>query len=79
MSILQKAAIHLAEAFAEAEKKVVILRGALTGTTNPPPAEFLSWIADRLVHKYGEDENVDFVLALRRLSKSIGDAVEKTK
>jgi hypothetical protein len=30
--------------------------------------EFLNWLADRLVHKYGESENVDFVLHLRSLA-----------
>lgn len=29
---------------------------------------FLSWVADRIVHQYGEDPNVDFVLKLRRLA-----------
>lgn len=28
-------------------------------------AEFLRWIADRLVHVYGESDHVDFVLSLR--------------
>lgn len=34
-------------------------------------AEFLNWVADRLVHVYGESENVDFVLKLRRLAKEV--------
>jgi len=32
-------------------------------------SEFLLWIADRLVHVYGENPNVDFVLKLRALSR----------
>lgn len=32
--------------------------------------EFLNWLADRLVHLYGESDNVDFVLKLRELAKS---------
>ena len=31
--------------------------------------EFLSWVADRLVHVYGESENVDFVHKLRKISQ----------
>lgn len=27
--------------------------------------DFLDWIADRLVHVYGEDPGIDFVLSLR--------------
>lgn len=30
-----------------------------------PDSEFLYWLADRLVHKYGESEDVDFVRSLR--------------
>lgn len=39
-------------------------------------SEFLSWLADRLVHQYGEPENVDFVLATRRISDALA-AVEQ--
>lgn len=38
------------------------------------PAGFLRWIADRLVHVYGEDENVDFVQAARRHADSLDQA-----
>lgn len=31
-------------------------------------AEFLSWMADRLVFVYGESPNIDFVHYLRRLA-----------
>lgn len=34
-------------------------------------AEFLRWIADRLVYVYGEKENTDFVLSLYRRAASI--------
>jgi len=33
--------------------------------------EFLNWVADRFVNRYNEDENVDFVLALRRIAKKV--------
>lgn len=31
-------------------------------------AEMLDWVADRLVHQYGESEYVDFVVRLRRIA-----------
>lgn len=31
-------------------------------------AEFLNWIADRIVHVYGESNNVDFVIKLRSIA-----------
>ena len=31
-------------------------------------SQFLNWIADRLVMKYGESENVDFVQRLRSIA-----------
>jgi hypothetical protein len=31
----------------------------------------LEWLADRLVHKYGESPNADFVLATRRYAASV--------
>lgn len=34
-----------------------------------PDRDFLIWIADRLVHVYGESPNVDFVQKLRKLAK----------
>ena len=39
---------------------------ALEPHATPPGPDFLDWVADRLVNVSGEDENVDFVLALRR-------------
>ena len=33
--------------------------------------EFLNWVADRLVHRYNENENVDFVLVLRRIAEKV--------
>lgn len=32
--------------------------------------EFLNWLADRLVHVYGESPNVDFVHKLRAIAKN---------
>lgn len=34
-------------------------------------SEFLSWLADRLVHVYGENPNVDFVHATRRIAAAL--------
>lgn len=33
-----------------------------------PDAGFLMWMADRIVHVYGESPNVDFVLKLREIA-----------
>lgn len=33
--------------------------------------DFLNWVGDRLVHVYGESENVDFVRRLRKISGAI--------
>lgn len=38
-------------------------------------SEFLNWLADRLVHVYGESENVDFVLKVRRLAQAAAHPV----
>ena len=40
-------------------------------------ADFLDWIADRLVHVYGESENVDFVICLRRRAAKARAAIKK--
>ena len=40
-------------------------------------ADFLDWIADRLVHVYGESENVDFVICLRRRAAKARAAIAK--
>jgi hypothetical protein len=32
--------------------------------------EFLNWVADRLVHVYGESPNVDFVRKLREIAEA---------
>jgi hypothetical protein len=34
-------------------------------------SEFLDWIADRLVHVYGDKPNVDFIIKLRSMAKNI--------
>lgn len=39
--------------------------------TNPPVAEFLAWVRDRLVYVYGEQENMDYVQALGRIVTSL--------
>lgn len=39
--------------------------------------DFLDWIADRLVHVYGESPNVDFVLSLRLRAATGAAAIAK--
>lgn len=41
-------------------------------------ADFLNWVADRLVSKYGESENVDFVQKLRRMARASEDDTSPT-
>lgn len=41
--------------------------------------KFLSWLADRLVHVYGEKEGTDFVLATRRIAASMSISIEDKK
>lgn len=36
-----------------------------------PPHEFLNWVAGRLVYVYNENPNVDYVLELRRIAKTL--------
>ena len=36
-------------------------------------AEFLLWIADRLVFVYGESPNIDFVLKLRKIARAMAE------
>lgn len=33
-------------------------------------SEFLDWIANRIVNVYGENEHIDFVQKLRRMTES---------
>lgn len=44
-------------------------------------AEFLRWMADRLVHVYGESPNVDFVQHLREIADRVDalNAAERAK
>lgn len=54
----------LAADLAAAQQEIARLRAAFEPDRTGPA--FYDWIADRLVHQYGEDPNVDFVLTLRR-------------
>lgn len=40
-------------------------------------ADFLDWVADRLVNVYGESENVDFVICLRRRASKAREAISQ--
>jgi hypothetical protein len=42
-----------------------------SGETEVSDAEFLNWIADRLIHVHGEPENVDFLLRLRCMADDL--------
>ena len=42
-------------------------------------SEFLNWMANRLVNKYGESPNTDFVLKLRDMAKKIVEYEELNK
>ena len=44
------------------------IKGEATAMTD---GEFLNWIADRLIHQYGENPDVDFVHKLRELAKEV--------
>jgi len=46
---------------------------------NPSGPDFLEWIAARMVDVYGEDPNVDFVVALRRKAGVARAAIRKAK
>ena len=48
----------------------------INGLIEPTTPEFLDWMANRLINVYGEKENVDFVIALRRKSQKIKEAIE---
>ena len=39
--------------------------------------KFLDWVADRLVNVYGESENVDFVICLRRRAAKAAAAISR--
>jgi len=52
-----------------------LLEAQTMGNTSTP--EFLEWIADRLVHVYGESLNADFVLSLRKRAKAGRAAIAK--
>jgi hypothetical protein len=41
-------------------------------------AAFLNWIADRLVHVYGESPDVDFVLRLREIADNAAAECDKS-
>lgn len=51
------------------------LREALIGYGNMPLANFLTWVGERLVHVYGENPNVDFVLTLREHAAHVRQAL----
>lgn len=34
---------------------------------------FMAWLSNRIVHVYGESENVDFVLRLNKIAEKLSD------
>ena len=50
----------------EAEAEVLIILKKMLRGDNPPCAEFLEWVASRLVNVYKESPNMDYVQALRQ-------------
>ena len=53
-----------------------LLDAQMMGTGLDTP-DFLNWVADRLVHVYGESENVDFVISLRARASAGRAAIAK--
>lgn len=49
----------------------LLLIKKLLRSTNPPLPEFILWVKDRLVLKHGDDEFVDFVQTLKRISEDL--------
>lgn len=41
--------------------------------------DFLDWMAERLIHVYGESPNIDFVLSLRERAKAGRAAIAKAE
>ena len=62
---------------ADTQAEIARLRGALEPHRSGP--DFYDWIADRLVHVYGESEGVDFVLTLRRRAQLGREALKDVK
>ncbi len=55
----------------EARRCLGLVRG---GNAAKSTAELLEWLADRLVHQYGENAGVDFVLACKTRAAMLRDA-----
>lgn len=53
-----------------------LLKSLTDGATVDLP-ELLDWVADRMVHVYGENENIDFVLTLRHRASVCRAAIAK--
>ncbi len=49
---------------------ILIIKKMLT-RGSPNMSDFLEWLSERLIKVYHENENMDFVHALKRYSKSI--------
>lgn len=58
------------------EAAPALLAAQTMGASHSTP-DFLDWVADRLVHFYGESPNVDFVLSLRERAAAGRAALER--
>lgn len=75
--LYEYAPVVLAASLADVQAEIARLRGALEPHRSGP--DFYDWIADRLVHVYGESEGVDFVLTLRRRAQLGREALKDVK
>jgi hypothetical protein len=55
------------------ELEALLLMKKMLKQAGTPVPLFLHWVADRLVMVYGDDENVDFVQALRKRAGQMYD------
>ena len=53
------------------EIEVLLLVKKMFRRAGTPVPQFLHWVADRLTMHYGDDEDVDFILALRSRAKEL--------
>lgn len=55
------------------------LLASLTMGAQVDTPTFLEWVADRMVHQYGEPDHIDFVLSLRIRAATMRAAIAKAQ
>jgi hypothetical protein len=60
--------MNLTDKLATARREVAL---EIEHSTPLGASMFLNWVADRIVNVYGDNENMDYVLALRRIGAAI--------